>query len=245
MGIKNVLISGDLAAGHNVYQGQVHDLWAVGADAQLKVLCWTLPEDWFTYYVIGGNHDYSFIKSSGYNILQALAAARSDVVYLGFDMADVPITDRVDARMWHPSGGVPYAASYRLQKGMEAMAYEELTVAIQAGDNPKMRVVQAGHLHISIAMFRGPILGLQSGCFEGQTNYLKRKALFPQIGGYVLTLKLTDSGLIQTATPEFRPFLEVQDDYQNYPAALDLVRSEPEEKTVSPLFSWEAEGEEA
>lgn len=39
------------------------------------------------------------------------------------------------------NGGVPYATSYRLQKGMEEMAFEMLTEAISTGENPRVRVV--------------------------------------------------------------------------------------------------------
>lgn len=237
-GVRHTLIAGDLFAGHNVYRGQIHDLFAYGADKQLTVLRTTLSKlPGMIYYVIGGNHDYSFIKASGYNIVADFAATRDDVIYLGYDMADVPLTDRVDIRMWHPHGGVPYAVSYRLQKGLEQMVIDELSSAVETRDNPKLRGVASGHLHIDMTMHRGPIFGAQVGCFEGQTNYLKRRAIFPQIGGYIIEWKLTDSGLIQECSPNFVSFLEIQDDYKNYPAMLAEI-SDRWEDTPGCLFTW-------
>ena len=242
-GVRHILHEGDLVAGDAVYKGQVHDLFAHGADAQALVVAETLPRrEGLTWYVIGGNHDYSFVRAAGYNIVAAIAAGREDVVYLGYDMADVPITDRVEARLWHPTGGVPYALSYRLQKGLEQIAFDELFKAIQSRENPKMRLVLSGHLHVWLTMGRGPIVGLQCGCFEGQTNYLKRKALFPDIGGYILTLWLTDDGLIQRTVYEWVSFLDIEDDYLNYPDLLAKI-GEGNGPEMGPMFEWVAEDE--
>lgn len=240
--VRHVLISGDLFAGNKVYRGQIHDLFANAADDQLAVMLYVLPEmPGLHYYVIGGNHDYSFVKANGYNIVAHFAWCRDDVTYLGFDLADVPITDQAETRLWHPSGGVPYAMSYRLQKGLEQMTADELSTAIETQDNPRLRGVSCGHLHVSMTMWQGPIFGLQAGCFEGQTNYLKRKALFPKIGGYLIEWKLTDNGLIQDCTPKWKAFLEIEDDYKNYPDMLAALRERPEARDLEPLFQWEPE----
>ena len=241
-GVRHVLFAGDLVAGNQVYRGQLHDLFANSADDQLAVVLYVLPRrPGLKYYMIGGNHDYSFIKTNGYNIVAHFAAWRDDVVYLGYDLADVAITDRVDVRLWHPSGGVPYAMSYRLQKGLEQMTADELTTAIVTQDNPRLRGVAAGHLHVAMTMWQGPIFGAQVGCFEGQTNYLKRKSYFPKIGGYLIEWKVTDAGLIQECTPRFISFLEIEDDYKNYPELLELLRDKHVAVDTEPLFQWQPE----
>jgi len=244
-GVRHVLFAGDLFAGDQVYRGQLHDLFAIGAEKQFVVMLYVLPKlPGLKYYVIGGNHDYSFVKANGYNVVAHFASQRDDVVYLGYDLADVPITDRVDVRLWHPSGGVPYAMSYRLQKGLEQMTSDELSAAIETQDNPRLRGVAAGHLHVSMTMWQGPIFGAQVGCFEGQTNYLKRKALFPKIGGYLIEWQVTDSGLLQECTPKWQAFLEIEDDYKNYPELLELLREGPETRDLEPLFQWQPDDEE-
>jgi len=238
-GVRHVFIAGDIFAGHDVYRGQIYDLYAIGAAKQLAALRSVFPRyPEMCYYVLGGNHDYSFIKASGYDIMADFADSRDDVIYLGYDMADVPITDRIDIRMWHPHGGVPYALSYRLQKGLEQTAFSELVKL--SGDEdaaPKVRGIISGHLHVTVALERGPIFAVQAGCFEGQTNLLKRMGRFPQISGYIVEWKITDGGHIQEVTPTIINFLEIIDDYRNYPDMLDCIGGS-NHRPENPAFQW-------
>jgi hypothetical protein len=153
-------------------------------------------------------------------------------------MAAVPLTDRADIRLWHPSGGAPYALSYRLQKGQEQFNSAELMAAITEDRTPNLRMVFSGHLHVQMTMMQGAVQGLQAGCFEGQTNYLKRKALFPQIGGFIIEFRLTDAGLIQGVTYDWLQFAEIVNDWRNYP---ELVAGEEEPERTEPLFEWRAD----
>ena len=238
-GIKDVFVPGDVTAGMGVYRGQIHDLYAHSADAQRRAANATLPRyAGLRYYMIGGNHDYSHIKSDGYNIVQHLCQERDDCVYLGYDMANVSLTDRCDIRLWHPSGGVPYALSYRLQKGQEQFNAAEIMAAITEDRTPNLRLVFSGHLHVQMSMMQGAIQGLQAGCFEGQTNYLKRKGLYPQIGGWILELRLTDAGLIQGVTYDWLQFSEIVNDWRNYP---ELVPGDEEPGRIEALYEWRAE----
>jgi hypothetical protein len=240
-GVRHILHAGDVHAGENVYRGQLRDLFAQGADQQVLVADRTLPRrPGLKWYLLGGNHDFSFIKASGFNPVAELARRRDDVTYVGYDMADVPLTDRVDVRLWHPHGGVPYAISYRLQKGIEQMALEELQRAISYQENPRMRIVGSGHLHVRLdGIGRGPITGIQVGCWEGQTNYLKRKALFPQIGGYIIKVYLTWGGLIQQMVPRWIGFVEIENDYRNYPDLLMAVTGSDQVEEIETLFEWQ------
>ncbi len=114
--------AGDMTAGYGVYRGQQNDLYAFSADDQIDSLCNTIPQ-WkgVKHIMIGGNHDYSFMKANGHNVIKAAAKKRSDFIYAGFDQAEIPLLE-VDGKvvssavLWHPSGGVPYALSYRGQK---------------------------------------------------------------------------------------------------------------------------------
>ena len=189
-----------------------------------------------TYYMLGGNHDYWHVVNSGIDAVAKLCAGREDMVYLGYDVADIPLTDRVDIRLWHPSGGVPYAMSYRLQKALEQTAFEELTRAVTENENPRLRILLAGHMHIEVKFNRGPMLAAQVGCFEGMTNYLKRKGLYPQIGGSIFKVWLTDSGLIQRVEYTFMPFNEIEDDWKFWPIPPSTsVLEDPDE--IGVIFS--------
>jgi len=229
-GVKHILAPGDIVAGYNVYRGQLLDLYGYTADEQENSVVANLPEG-FEWWAIGGNHDYSFMKSGGHNPLLAIANRREDFHYLGYDEADIPLLQGVEAKLWHPSGGTPYALSYRLQKGIEQLAFNELQSIVRGvKDSPTIRFVFAGHLHVQFQAMFGSIFGAQSGCFEGRTNYLKRKGLSPAIGGWIIEARLGESGLLRNFFAKFYMFDEIEDDYKNFSHSL------PEEKQVEPIL---------
>lgn len=235
--VKAILHPGDILAGCGVYRGQAHDLYLPTPDAQIEGADRVLRA-WpgVKRIVLGGNHDFSTIKASGHDALKALCARRKDMLYCGYDAYDLALTDKADLRLWHPSGGPSYAVSYRLQKGIESVSFEELQRAIDHNETPNLRGVLAGHLHVECELQRGPIFGMQCGCFEGQTNYLKAKGLYPQIGGFIVWLTLTDGGLIARRRFEFIPFREIRDDWKNYPELWE----DAAQATAEPLFEWQA-----
>jgi hypothetical protein len=237
-GAQVIFHTGDIMAGYKVYRGQEHDLYAHSADEQMAAADKTLVAyERVQRLVLGGNHDFSFIKAGGFDAVKALCRRRADMTYCGYDAADVQLTENAVVRLWHPRGGVPYAVSYRLQKGIEALAFDELERAVMDHQVPNLRVVLAGHLHIECELQRGPILAMQCGAFEGQTNYLRAKGLFPQVGGYVVWLTLTKSGLIQRKRFEFVHFQDIENDWQNWP---ELWQKQTTPSQSEPLFSWEA-----
>jgi len=241
-GIRHIFVPGDLVAGHNVYRGQLNDLWAVGADQQLIVLDMTLPHlEGLTYYVIGGNHDFSYLKLGGADIVKVFALSRDDVVYLGYDVADVPLTDRASVRLWHMTGGRAYAISYKLQKGIEQYSFGELMNLIYGlKENPSLRFVLAGHLHTAFWSVFGPITGMQCGCFEGTNSLTKRKGWHVVIGGFIIEAWLTDAGLVQRERIEWVPGIEIPNDYLGYPEMLAALGREPAVDKVQTIFTWSA-----
>ena len=181
--------------------------------------------DGLRYHVIGGNHDYSFTKANGTDPVRKLCDMRDDMVYYGYDVGDVALTADCVVRMWHPSGGVPYAKSYRLQKAMA-----------QYGHDPRVKLVLAGHLHVALGPVKeGGMYGLQCGCFEGQTNYLARKGLFPAVGGWIIDLSIQEDGAIKRLQTEWLDYEPLSEDYRNYPG-IELV---PEDKTET-VYQWVA-----
>jgi len=232
-GVRHVLFCGDLTAGDKVYRGQVHDLVTPSGPEQAALAVAYLPRyEGLTYYMIGGNHDFSFIKENGYNVIKDVASKRDDIVYIGFDLADVPILPGVDARLWHPMGGVPYAYSYRMQKHVEEMAFAELQKVIERQHSPAVRALFAGHLHIRVLFDAGPIVCVQVPCFEGQTPFLKRKGKTPVIGGFIYEFRMTSNGVFVEDWPRRKNFAEIPNDYLNYPVPIE------ETPRIDPVFEW-------
>jgi len=231
-GVKHIFSPGDLTTGVNVYPGQIYDLYECDITGQTNSLLNNLPTG-FEWYFLGGNHDYAFIRSTGFNVLSYMSNKRNDIHYVGFDDADIPILNNVDLKMIHPSGGIPYSISYRLQKNVEQVAYNELRKLADGNNTSKIRFILAGHLHIQMQAMFGNIFGCQCGCFEGRTNYLKRKGLFPHIGGYIIKASLNKNGQLRNFEAKFHMFDEIEDDWKNYNHTYILNEKE---KLNEPLF---------
>jgi len=224
-GVKHIFVPGDVFSGIKVYPGHEYDIYAQSAEEQEASLIKNLPTG-FDWFALGGNHDYSFIKKGGgHNALKKVESEREDFHYLGFDDTTIPILNGVDLRMWHPSGGVPYSVSYRLQKGVEQIAYAELSNII-AGikEKPTVRFLLAGHLHIQMQAMFGSIFGAQCGTFEGQTNYLKRKGLVPNIGGYIIKASLNTKGKLSKFEAPFYMFEEIEHDWKSYSHSYEMKK---------------------
>lgn len=218
-GVKYIFVPGDVFAGYRVYEGQEFEVYALSAEEQEESAIINLPTG-FEWYMMGGNHDHSFIKKGGgHNPLLALASKRPDVHYLGFDDVEVPILNGVDLKMWHPSGGIPYALSYRMQKAVEQVAYSELAkIWWNKKSSPSIRFLLTGHLHVQIQAMFGSIFGAQCGTFEAQNSYLKRHGLYPTVGGYIIKADLRKrDGMILNHEAKYYLFPNViEDDWKNY-----------------------------
>jgi len=257
-GVRNFLDPGDVTTGVFGYRGQELDLipeirprdrkdslWTTRAQIELAKLYTPYAAD-VTHYKLGGNHDWWHVTASGVDAVYKICEERPDFRFLEYDAADIPLTDKVNARLWHPTGGVPYALTYRLQKGVEQMAFAELNRAILENQHPKLRLIIAGHLHIEAKFESGPYLALHPGCFEGQTNYLKKKGLTPVVGGAVLKLHIGDNGLLlQTDYSFIRADRlvgkqELKDDWMNWdvPAREDVLGVAD---AIEPIFTLEDE----
>lgn len=232
-GVKYMFTPGDLCAGYKVYPGQEFEVYALSAEEQEESVILNLPKG-FEWYVLGGNHDYSFIKrGGGHNCLLSIEAQRPDFHYVGFDDADIPILPGVDLKLWHPAGGAPYSYSYRLQKGIEQVVYTELAnISRDFKEKPSVRFVLAGHLHIQLQAMFGSIFGMQCGTFEGQTGFLRRLGLYPQVGGYIVKASISRNGLLRNFNAKFYMWpKQIDEDWRNY-------KHSTEKKGVcKPIFS--------
>jgi hypothetical protein len=130
---------------------------------------------------------------------------------------------------------VPYAMSYRLQKGIAQIAFHELqNVSSSIKDKPTIRFVLAGHLHIQMQAMFGSIFGAQCGSFEGTNNLLKRLGIVPAIGGWIIKASLGRNNLLRSFDAKFYIFEEIEDDWKNYRHYISKVNG-----SDKPVFSKE------
>ena len=98
--IEHFLWCGDMTAGVGVYRGQQNDLYAHSADDQLDSFVQTFPvHKGVQHIMIGGNHDYSFMKQNGFNIVKSACDKRDDFTYAGFDYAEIPLTQNAKGQV--------------------------------------------------------------------------------------------------------------------------------------------------
>ncbi len=192
-GVTTMLHGGDFVAGQGVYSGQEGELTHWGMEAQVEQACGDLPEiKGLSYEIIGGNHDYSFTRRNGSDPLITISRLRKDIHSHGWFNAILDISG-VKVELLHPEAGGAYAVSYYLQKHIESTP---------GGLKPQILLV--GHYHQAIWLpgYRN-VHGFYMGCFEGQSLYLKRKKLYPIIGGWVFDIGLDEDGSIREFLPRF------------------------------------------
>lgn len=195
-GVKLIMVPGDIFAGINMYHGQLNEITGWGVEHQLEVGVAGLPKrPGLRYKVIGGNHDESFMKASGADIITAFAKAREDVESYGFYSAmvdlEVPSAKRpIKIELHHPDKAGAYALSYHMQKEIE-----------QIPPGMKPQIIHMGHTHQTnnLPDYRG-IAGYYCGAFEDQTLFLKRKHASPNIGGWIIDVGVCADGSIKTLT---------------------------------------------
>jgi len=175
-GTKIFLHCGDMVDGEKMYR--LH-----GAKAQKDYCVEHYPrvENGGKTHVIMGNHDESFWKYNGIDILEDIAKEREDIVYHGRWGAYPKIND-LNIYMAHATGGVAYARTYRLQKNIEQMSPAQ-----------KPDIYFLGHYHVSTALFMyRNVTAFMVPCFQSQTPYLKAKSLYPEIGGFIMDITTND-----------------------------------------------------
>ncbi|MDP2325817.1 MAG: hypothetical protein Q8N51_17575, partial [Gammaproteobacteria bacterium] len=119
------------------------------------------------------------------------------------------LVDGVDVYLTHGAGGVAYARSYKMQRRIEQFAPEQ-----------KPEVYLIGHFHswAHLPMYRN-VDAWTIGCFQSQTDYLKRLGLYPEIGGLIMTIyRGTEGadrpgGFVRVVSEVVPFFLPVEGDY--------------------------------
>jgi predicted phosphodiesterase len=198
--------AGDATQGSDrMHLGMEHEVHAHGSDAQVSYVVGTYPssERGVKTYMISGNHDASFLKDGGSNVVRQIAKAREDIVYLGQDAAYLTIGN-LRAYVVHPDGGGSYAKSYKPQKMASALPAEK-----------DVRLLLMGHYHVYGSFRERKTHTLMLPCFQSQYAWLARKGLHPDIGGVILDLWLDDDGRVARVQHELVTFDPADDDWDH------------------------------
>ena len=193
--IDTVFHCGDIVDGERIYRGQEYELFVHGADGQTEYAIGHYPKiKGIRTRVISGNHDASFLATSGYNVAKAVCKDREDMTYLGDYLCFVNV-DILKLALMHGHGGVPYARSYRIQKVCEQLSSEN-----------KPHFLFLGHYHVpNITPGYRNIEAVQMGCFQSQTPYMATRGLAPHISGLIVDAQVDENGLAKVKY-EWIPF---------------------------------------
>ena len=103
----------------NVFKWQIYELENVWYDEQLKTTVNDYPYYWdIKTYVIWWNHDESFLKENGANIIKNIANLRDDIIDMWFYDARIKL-NWIDINAHHWWWHMSYAKSYKPQKLIE------------------------------------------------------------------------------------------------------------------------------
>ena len=198
-GVRHVYHAGDLVAGLGIYRTQAQDVINHTFQSQVAYAVEKYPRrEGVNTVLISGNHDVEGeFGRMGADPVQAVANQRDDFTYLGAYTGNVELPNGAHMTLVHGRGGGGYAVSYKPQKWVES---------VPAGRKPAL--VAFGHWHISGYFKHRNIPLLLAGCFEWQTSLLVRLGLQPDVGFWLVTLRLGDDGSVVKITPEWHQFYE-------------------------------------
>lgn len=205
-GVRDIYHTGDITDGLKMRPGHEYELYEVSADDILDDVVSNYPKiDGVTTHFITGNHDASIYKHVGYDIGEGIARQRTDMKYLGRDCAVVYLTPNCKLELRHPWDGTAYAISYKMQKMIESMESDS-----------KPNILAVGHYHKMEYIFYRNVHALQTGCFQSQTPFTRGKGISVHLGGWIVTIKVDETGTIKSFAPQFIPYYSsIKDDYKN------------------------------
>lgn len=185
-GIRHVYVAGDILDGVGVYRGHLENLLAVSLEDQTDIAAEAFSQHPnLHFWVIAGNHDYSFTKKNGAKPLAVLEAKVDNITNLGDFRADI-IHHGIHTRLLHGGSGRAYAKSYPsqtyLREYFSGLQREEMKSI------PHLLVL--GHYHTLYNGFDHGMHILQPGSFQdGNNEFCIRRGLNGPIGLWEVRIK--------------------------------------------------------
>ena len=193
-GIKYILHSGDFTDGRSNRPEHIYELKETSYEGQVDYCVDKYPTFSGKTYVISGNHDDWWYKSTGSEIVKAIAKRRDDIVYLGSDVADLKI-GKLKIRLFHGKGGNAYAKSYKVQKYLDSIPLEE-----------RPHILQTGHVHQSFYMKQDDTHCFQTSCLEDLTPFARSMGLANDKSVWWVDVNIDDRGKIESINQELETF---------------------------------------
>lgn len=202
-----ILHAGDLVDGIDMYREHMQEIFKHNAPDQKQYVIDNYPRSKgrTKTYIIGGQHDRSFYKQNGYDIVEHICEKRKDLVYKGFFQARFTIKG-LPIELQHPGGGLAYALSYNPQKMVESISGYVLSIMRASPEFYKVlpALLLIGHYHVPMHLPR--YMGIDVStlpCFQAQTPYLQQKKKMPVIGCAVAEIWLGQDNNLSSVKLEY------------------------------------------
>lgn len=193
-GIRHILHSGDFTDGRSNRPEHIYELRETSYEGQVDYCVEKYPKFDGRTYVISGNHDDWWYKSTGSEIVKAIAHRRDDIVYLGSDVADLSI-GKLKIRLFHGKGGLAYAKSYKVQKYLDSIPLDE-----------RPDILQTGHIHQSFYMKQDGTHCFQTSCLEDLTPFARSMGMSNDKSVWWVDVYMNDKGNVQNIKQELETF---------------------------------------
>ena len=193
-GIRHILHSGDFTDGRSNRPEHIYELRETSYEGQVDYCVEKYPKFDGRTYVISGNHDDWWYKSTGSEIVKAIANRRDDIVYLGSDVADLNI-GKLRIRLFHGKGGLAYAKSYKVQKYLDSIPLDE-----------RPNILQTGHIHQSFYMKQDDTHCFQTSCLEDLTPFARSMGMSNDKSVWWVDVYMNDKGNVQNVKQELETF---------------------------------------
>ena len=193
--VKFILHSGDFTDGKSHRPEHIYELKELSYDGQVDYCVEKYPKQYgINTYVISGNHDNWWYKSTGSEIVKSIAKQRDDIIYLGTDYADLKL-GKIKIRLFHGNGGNAYALSYKTQKYLRNIKQEDMP-----------QILQTGHIHQSFYMKQDNTHCFQTGCLEDLTPYGRSQGFAGDKSCWWLDIESDNKGKIFNIDMELESF---------------------------------------
>jgi len=205
--VSRVLHTGDLDDG-NMRLGAEYEVECTSLTQHVANIVRRYPyEPGVETEVIGGNHDFSWHKKAGADIVRMVSLERPDIRHLGNGQASVWITPNCRILLKHPGGGGAQRLSLKPQKIIDAMS---------AKARPDIALIGHTHKAEMLPMYKG-VYCFQTGTFQAQTGFMMDNDLAAMMGGWIINAEVDDEGRLIGVGGTFYGFPDpIEDDYLNF-----------------------------
>ena len=196
--------SGDTLEGQSNREGHIYECSHLGMDNQIAFAAEQLQPlsdqgiELISIEAINSHTGwYNSKGNAGIDVGKILEKRIPCYKFIGWDEQKVELDNGLTFLLTHPGGGTAYAISYKMQKFVESLS---------GGQKP--HIISQGHFHKINYLFYRNIHSFDSGCFQNQTIFLRKKRSPAHVGFWGLEVFFDKEHGVERIIPEMFPFYE-------------------------------------